>query len=300
MAEELAQTSWRGMRISHPAQWELAIASGADEPGRCVFVDRTDQRLDLRWRPIKYVPDLDKVLQKHRDKRNDKERFSEMTGAPANWRGLVRKAKRGTVVHAGTFFRNRRCLVEVTVFWPGRRNMDLEREILSSVHTEDPDAEARLWRAMGMSLRLDRRYDLKKSSASVGRIKWTFTTGRKRGPQLVIERIAMVDCWLKVPLRDWLEAELPQGRKVLRRDPMVYNTHRGEQLMTHSRISTLAGLRGLRNLHLDLAWTCPIEQRLYHVSFMEASRDEEVSLPKHLEIECCRPILAVRPDRART
>jgi len=290
MVEELAQTSWREMRISHPSEWELAVASGAEEPGRCTFVDRTDQRLDLRWRSVKYVPDLDKMLQKHRGRQGDKERISEMADVPVNWRGLVRRTEGGTIVHAGTFFRNRRWLVEMAVYWPSRRNTALEREILSSVHAEDADADPRLWRAMGMSLRLDRQYDLKKSSASVGRVKWTFETGRKRGPRLVIERIAMADYWLKAPLRDWLESELPARGKVLRRDPLVYNTHRGEQLMSQSRISTLSGLRGLRNLHLDLAWTCPIEQRVYRVSFTEASRDEEASLPKRLEIDCCRPV----------
>ena len=54
------------MEIGHPPDWELSFACEPDAPGRCSFSDRYYQRMDVRWRELKYVPDLDKMLDKYR------------------------------------------------------------------------------------------------------------------------------------------------------------------------------------------------------------------------------------------
>ena len=292
MTAELVETSWRRMRVSHPADWEMAVASGLEEPGRCAFADRHYQRLDVRWCPVTYVPNLDLILTKYRQRANEGLDLRELTGAPSQWRGLEHKTKAGWIAHAGRFFREVRWLTEVTIVWPGRRDRRLENQILESIHPESPQADPRLWQAMGLSVVLGRDFELHSSWAPIGRVRWVFRTADKHGPELAIERLAMPDAWLDVPLRDWLAAQVPLAAHTRRQEMTIYNSHRGERLITWSRAGRLASLRGRRKVRLDMAWLCPVENRLYRISLTEVTRDEEVSLPGHLAVRCCRPVPA--------
>lgn len=276
------------MRIGHPADWELAIACGLDEPGRCCFADRAHQRLDVRWRPLKYVPNMDLMLDKYRRKTSKKLDVSDLDTAPEPWCGVVRKTPDGSIVHAGRFFRATRWLVEASLVWPGERDADLEAQVLDTIAAQDPQEDLRAWCAMGFDLTVPRRFDVRSSAAEVGKIRWELAAPGKRGPKLAVERLAMPEYWLKTPLREWVEEQLPPKSRVLHRDTVNVKTHRGEQLISSSKIGTLSSLRGLRQLHLNLAWQCPAEGRVYHVSYAEVSRGEQVALPEHLEVRCCR------------
>ncbi len=279
------------MRIEHPRQWELAIASGVDEPGRLVFSDRTHQRISVCWHPLKYVPNMDLTLDKYRRRTSEDLELSDLQAAPADWQGVVRKTADTVAVHAGRFFRDIRWLVEVTIAWPGERDTDLESEILLSVTPQDPDEDVRVWRAMGIDLSAPHEFDVRSSVAKVGRIRWELATSRKAGPTVFVERMAMPEYWLKTPLRDWLVGELPADSKILRQDPIKINNHRGEQLISAAKVGILSRLQGLGQLQLDIAWQCPVEGRVYHAGVVETSRAgaEEISLPDALEIRCCRP-----------
>jgi hypothetical protein len=151
---------------------------------------------------------------------------------------------------------------------------------------EDADAKARHWRAMGIDLDLSRQFDLVRSSAMVGRVRWEFACP-KRGPALTVERIAMVDYWLKVPLRDWLAKELPPGGRTIRQEACRYNGHEGERLLTCSKGGIVASLRGRGSVRLDLAWRCPVEERLYHLICTELTSRDEAALPGSLVVRCC-------------
>lgn len=279
------------MRLEHPRQWELVIACGVDEPGRLVFADRTHQRMDVRWRPLKYVPNMDLMLEKHHRRTDDETEISDLDAAPAPWRGVVRRMGDAAIVHAGRFFRETRWMVEVTVVWPDGRDEQIENEILASVAPQDPREDIRTWRAMGIDLSAPREFDVRRSVAKVGKVRWELATSPKREAEIVVERLAMPEYWLKTPLRDWLAEGLAEDSKQLRQDPIEINGHRAEQLISVEKIGTLSSLRGLRRLRLDLAWQCPVEARVYHVSMVEVSRAgrEEIALPESLEIRCCRP-----------
>jgi len=288
MGSVLDRTCWRGMQIDHPQAWELSVAGGVDEPGRLRFVDRLHERLDVRWKPLKYVPDLAKALEKYRSNVDRKAKVSDLAGAPAPWQGVVRKLAKGTIVHAGRFFREVRWLVEVSLVWPGRRNSELERAVLASIQTPEADAPSLRWQASGLSLTLGRQFELQTNEARVGRVAWTFTTQAKRGPELVVERLALVDYWLKQAARDWLVEELPDGHEVVRQEARDFNGHRGEVLISRGRVNRVSSLRGLKEIRLDAAWQCPREARLYHVRLKQISRNSEISLPQDLTIHCCR------------
>jgi len=273
--------------VEHPREWELAIACGLNEPGRCTFVDRHFQRLDVRWKPVQHVPNLDLILDKHRERSEGKVALSELTGAPPEWRGIVRRTEAAQVVHAGRFYKGVRWIVEATVVWPDRRDAELERAILASVSPQDPAAPVREWEAMGIRMVVGSDFELIRSSAKVGRVRWDFRL-RKGGPHLSVERIAMVKHWLKTPLRDWLEQELPPQDRLLHQALHRYNGHEGQLLLSRSKAGIVPTLRGLRRVRLDLAWECPVEARVYHVSLAEVARQDELALPDALKVRCCR------------
>ena len=294
MAVELDRTCWRGMEIGHPVDWELSLASSLDSPGRCSFSDRYYQRLDVQWRPLTYVPQMDRMLDKYRARKEKKTTFHDAPHLPAEWHGLARKTAKAWILHAGRFFRERRLLVEVTILWPDKRDKAAERAILASIAAQDPDAPARTWRASGIEATISGDWELVSGSAQVGRVRWEFRPRKKRrGPRravLTVERIAAPRYWLDEPLRDWLTDQLPQYSRTIHRGGVQVNAHPGEQLTSRTRIATLPSLRGIRRLRLDVAWQCPIEDRVYHVSYSEPSRRDELVLPEHFQVRCCRPV----------
>ncbi|MCK4277087.1 MAG: hypothetical protein KAX78_11265, partial [Phycisphaerae bacterium] len=201
----MQRTVWRGMQIEHPDRWELMRASGVGEPGCCLFADPLYQRLEVCWRALKYVPDLEMMLQKYRQKTDQELELSDLATAPDPWRGVVRDTPDGTVVHAGRFFRQSRRLVEATIVWPQQRDLELEDAILSGIAVEKDDSERRLWQAGGMSLSIGGDFELLDSSAKVGQTRWQFGPAKSPKPTLAVERIAMSEYWLEGSLGDWLQ-----------------------------------------------------------------------------------------------
>jgi len=283
------------MQVDHPAEWELAFACGLNEPLRCTFADRYYHRLNISWRALKFEPNLELVLQKHRREleKRGKEGLRDLAGAPQGWRGILHQSNEGTLVHAVRFLGGAGWLVDATLVWPKSRNTALENAVLASITALDSDAGTKLWQAMGLSLSLSSEYDLVQSNSKVGRVAWDFATAKKRGPRLTVERLALPEYWLKVPLRDWLIQQMPVSHKLIRQDVTTMNGHRGESLLSRGRISPAASLIRLAQARLAVAWLCPIESRVYHVIASAVTRQPDISLPQDLTVRCCRPAPAV-------
>lgn len=279
--------------MDHPASWEVSIASGGDEPGRLTFVDRRYTRLDLRWRPLKHPPNLDLMLEKYRQKSSGRKgqdvQLGNLTGCPADWKGVVRQAPEGLFVHAGRFFKSQRLLVEAAIIWPERRDKSLERAVLASIAPQDLDAPQRHWRALGLDVTLDRDFELIQNDAKVGRVTWTFGKGKKHaGPRLLVERLAMVQYWLKQPLADWLTQQLPIRSRQIGGDETTFNGHPCARLLSHSKSSTVASLRGRRRVELDMSWHCPTDERVYRLAFSRVQKEKQLELPTDLAVGCCQ------------
>ncbi len=281
------------MQIHHPHQWEICAASGSDEPGRLAFADRYYHRLEVRWRPVKYVPNLDLILTRHRRKDKDAD-VEELSDIPDQWRGVARKTPEGTIVHAGRFFRKLRWLTEVTLVWYEQRDRELEKAILNSVEPQDPAAPVRLWEGMGLCVTTPRDFELSRNVSKVGYIQWDFTAKSKSAPELRVERIAFPDVWLTQPLRDWMLDQLVEDHRTIREGFRLYNTHRAEELISEGKVGRVAALRGIRKVRFDLSWICPVENRLYRISVSERTRDNEVLIPEGLAVTCCRPVPSPR------
>lgn len=300
MAWALERTSWRGVRVDHPRDWEIALAAGPHAPLRCAFADRHFHRLDIRWREVQRPPNLRLLLEKHRQ--NPKGELRDMapvSNLPTGWYGLLRKGEGGCVTYAAKVFRDRRMLAEATLFWPGQRDPRLEAAILESVATE-ASGPVRLWQAMGLSLDLGEEFKLRSSSSSVGRVRWEFATAGRETTTLTVERLAMPDCWLKVGLEDWLADQLPPRQIVVEQSPLSFNGHSARRLVSRGRPSVPQRIVRRRPRRLDVAWLCPTENRLYHLAVAQTSRREEVELPPSLVVRCCRPVPQATVEAGRT
>jgi hypothetical protein len=287
------------VRVDHPGDWEIALASGPGKPGRFTLTDRHFHRLDIRWRNVRHPPNLKLMLEKHRQNPRGKLReLVPLSGLPADWVGLLRKGDGGCATHAVKVFsinsnsRNHRLVVEATLVWPDRRDTALEGAILDSV-APDFSAPRRLWQAMGLSLEVGREFHLRRNDSKVGRVRWEFAAeAGKSVSRLIVERLALPEYWLKGSLADWLVEQLPPKHGRVREETSVFNGHRALRLVSRGQADLWAFLRGLRPIRLDLAWLCPLEGRVYHVSVGRMSKDPDLDLPEGLVIRCCRPGLA--------
>jgi hypothetical protein len=284
------------MIVGHPVDWEVSFASARDKPGRLAFSDRYYQRLDVRWRPVRYPPNLDKMVEVYQTHKHPGSTIHEVPHAPEPWRALARKTASAWVVHAGRFFRERRWLVEATVVWPNRRDKKLETAIWDAMDCEPPDAEIGRWRAMGLAVDAPADWDLVRYGSSVGRVQWEFEpVQRPRGRVLKIERLAMPETWLETHPRQWLADQLPANSRILRSSQDRWGDHVTEELITTSRITIAWSLVGRRRLRMDTMWQCPREGRLYHVMQSLPSRQDAIDLPTGFDVHCCRTVPTPSP-----
>lgn len=300
MPNDMTTTCWRGLSIEHPTEWEMSFASSFDAPKRCSFSDRRSERLDVRWRPLKAVPNLDHMIERYRDKapkNRDDVRLEVIEDLPAPWSGLLQKGPDGKVLYAGRFFAEQRILVEVTLAWPKRRHTSLEARCLGGIAPLPTDVDATRWRAMGMDVSVPAEFDLVEHSSKVGRQHWVFEDPARNGATLMFDRYAMVETWLKTPIQSWLETQLPHGR-VIRRTGQRIHGHMAERLLSRRRHGTLSSLRGVAILRVDLAWTCPMDTRLYHIIFERPARGEDLDLPACFDVKCCQLVPVPQGERS--
>jgi hypothetical protein len=291
MPQPLDLTCWRGLKITHPAQWELSLATGPDEPAQCVFSDRLHQRLDVRWRPVRQPFDLDPLLDKYRPPEGAQVRKLDL---PDPWRGLLRQTPEVAIVHAARFFKPVRLLAEASIVWPQKRDEATEARILADMSFVDPDLAVWPWRALGLRAQVPSEFALKSASSRVGRVTWQFSGPPRTRQTLTIERLAMPDYWLKGTLGDWLRGELPENSKFPAGarpggKPPLTCREPSEQLLSVSPAGTLAFLGGVRLVRIDAAWRCVAEDRVYHTALTQPSRKRQLDWPRELVVHCGCP-----------
>lgn len=293
--EDFDKTCWRGLEISHPPGWELAIASPAEQSGECVFTDRHYQRLAVKWKRVQYKPNIDLLVQKFRQKLDKVKDIDLVTlnDLPEPWQGVVQTTGDGQLTRVMRIFAESQMVVEATLVWPGRRKATRERDILSAITPVPRDQEVTHWRALGFDLLLASEFELVRSNPKVGRIHWEFESERKAYGPLIIERLSLAGGWLKTALRDWLIKSLPVGGKVLNQRQISVNGHPAQEIVSQINISKLGTWMGMWRMRVDVAWHCLKEDRLYRISYSKRSRTHDLELPESLEVRCCQERAAV-------
>lgn len=283
--KELPWTYWRGIGFQHPASWEEAAVSGPGEEGHCLLVDLHGQRLDVRWHFMDKDPQTEQLVERLRHDVGG--RIHEPEGLPAPWRGIARQTPQGLVTTAGRIFQERKCVVEADVIWPDERNVELEQQLLQSVHLSDPASPERVWGAMGLHVTTGTRFELREIEADVGRITWNFEADKNAGPWLTVQRIALPAAWLTEALRGWLESDQAKRSRLVSSRTTHYAGHEAEQVITVRKKGGLGGLFGQIRSRSDVAWQCESEGRVYRVAFESATKLERFGWPGDLAVVCC-------------
>jgi hypothetical protein len=285
LPQGFGRTCWRGMEMGHPTEWEPGFLSGLGRPGRCVFVDRRYQRLEVQWRRVARGPDLRQMYQ--RVAKSYGGRPSSLLVGAAGWEGMVRREENGSIVHAGKYFAPVRWLVQVVLVWPGKRQRPVELAVLRSIAPQGR-ADPLRWQALGLRADVPAAYELIDYRAEVGRVRWDFERSGRVRAGLMLERIAMGRYWLKRPLAEWLKTQLPGRVKALATTPAECGGHGGAAVHSRSRNLPRRAL-GLALRRVDVAWSCPNEDRVYRVGVWQRTR-RALDWPATLTVHCCQPV----------
>lgn len=287
MAEQMtfAHTSWAGIELDHPAEWEMFRLMRKGDKWQWGFVDRSHQRIGLLCRKLGYVPNLGKMLETHQEKEK-KERTVPLTGQPTGWLGTVRQSEGGWVVNAGRFIEDSMMLVEMIVVWPQRRDQELENVILGSVRSVPVENEMRLWQAMGLKARMHQEYHIVEFKAEVGKVEWVFGKGAKPRQTVAIERISMPKYWLKGTLAGWLRSREEKWTSMKEWTQNV-NGHEAACWKATAKGLMVDSLLLKKKVKVEMAWLCEKEQRVYRVSCMATQRGSELAMPEDSEVVCC-------------
>jgi hypothetical protein len=286
MAQQMlfSHTSWAGIQLDHPADWELFRLVRKADRWRFGLTDRHHQRVDMRWRKLGYKPNLDKMLERHQEKEK-KAKTTPATGLAEGWRGTVRQVEGGCVVNAGKFIEQGGILVEMIIVWPGKRDQNLENTILRSVRHVDVENGRKLWQAMGLKAHVGQEYDIIEYKAEVGRVELVFGKSKK-GPRVAIERIAMPKYWLKGSLTGWLKAR-EEKWTVLETGKQNVRGHDAAILKAAAKGLMVDSILLKKKVKAEIAWLCDKEQRVYRVSCLATQRGKDISVPDDVEVVCC-------------
>jgi hypothetical protein len=281
-----AHISWRDVQLDLPSDWELFRAVRKNDQWRCSFADRYHQRVDIRWRKLGYVPDLERMLERHQEK-EQKERTVTLTGQPEEWKGTLRQTQGGWVVNAGRFLEQTGILVEMILVWPERRDAELESRILASVRPIEEENGMKLWEAMGMKARVGAKYDILEYKAEAGKVEWTFGQQKTKGPKVMLQRMAMPKYWLRGTVAEWLLTEAA-GRSIQEEWTANVNGHVAAGMRSSARVLLVDSVLLKRQIRAEVAWLCQKELRVYRMACTAAQRSKELGIPTDVKIECCQ------------
>jgi len=264
---------WQDIEVSVPSSWELVRYGLHYERGVCTFSDELEERLQLSWQRDIGQPDFERLLsdlksKEHVEDSDDAEQhrvpeFSPLPG-PEAWHGVVITRQDGIVTRAARHFGPHKTLVEATVLWQTGRDAETETGVLSSIRVAGK-TEWSKWQAFGIWAEVPRAMRLVSCQCLPGKTQWSFQ-GKKTFPTVAISRVGFASVWLKEPLRDWLQKQVPERSRVLRRVTKQTGAgHSMEQITSTRSRGHLGFLVGAKITRNDYACLCPGEERVYHV-----------------------------------
>ena len=263
---------WRQIGIELPADWECLQFARDPVMGRCAFADRHRYRCELSWRKFKAEPDFERMI---KDYANSLEsqwqdiKTIRCRGMP----GLIGRRGDEFVSRFGTYLPGAGILIELVFIHPDERDDKLEARILPTLREVLPDADGlQQWRAFGMDMRVPATFTLGECKVEPTRVGLKFE-GDTAADRWIFRRYALVDEWLKQPLRDWLAGQHDE----FVRDPRPETITRGNEHM--ERVSGRWKPKGLllRGGHYAAAaWRNQVDRRLYHVICITSRKNQNL------------------------
>ncbi|MBU1693544.1 MAG: hypothetical protein KJ726_08410 [Verrucomicrobia bacterium] len=287
-AKQMESWIWRNFRLELPTDWEMLQFARDPEKGRCAFADRYRYRLEFNWRQVPGAPDFERMMGDYRARLESSGDSAKVTDLSAGaWRGLCVIQEKGSTARFGRYFVESGCLVELVFLWPEAPEEQLERAILKSFGPEpETRTGARRWRTFGLDLCVPATFSFSQCIVQPALAHLEFA-GPRRPVRWSFRRLGLVPRWLKNPVGDWLAAQTSKSIRQPRRSALDVAGHRMERIegafIPH-------GLLKARGLYDAAAWTCPKDQRLYHLERIRARSDSAPPPPPHQVLSCCEEL----------
>lgn len=286
-------TIWQDIELTLPAAWEMTQYGSRYQGGAATFTDEFENRFHLAWQRQQDRPDLRRIfsdmqaaetLKNVTEEDPAKHIQAQPMPEPAGWAGLVLKQDGRTTLRAARYFNNEETLLELTLFWTGKRRKTHEQQILQSVHVHKPDTWRR-WHAFGICAEVPVETELNECRCLPGDTQWHFAHP-KGLPGVRIRRMAFPDIWLRTSLARWLRTQIPDRSHIENHATLATPARHPLEFLHSSRPDGRLGrLTGKRLHQYDFACLCNREQRVYHVR-IEATTPPHPSQLIRLRCEC--------------
>ncbi len=293
---------WNHIHINTPPDWEMLLFARQASRGRCTFADRDGYRMQVIWRPMDGEPDISRMISDYQGEMEGDATVRQITplrhGA---WRGLAYRKDNSPFSRHVRYFPKSSGLLEV-VFPPGDSTIPAPVEsVLQNMDWIPVDAAAEplaRWKAFGMDWLAPSAMELESCEVHPGAVRVRFTPpgAGEDGPRESFRRLGMVRHWLAGTVAAWLRGQTHPDWKMERDGSTDHAGHRIEWL--EGRVPPKKRLRLLRSRALrfrSAAWTCPVDERVYHhESVFEDGREPgapvaDGSRPGH-RLRCCHAL----------
>ncbi len=255
---------WRHFRLQVPDDWEMLFYAKPLQAGRCAFADRYQHRLEFSWSIVPSKPDFDRMISDYLAEVRRDERASEAAETEvAGWRGFSAQLGDVRTTRFGAYMPEERVLLECVFLWPKRREKDVERRVLGSIAYEPAHEGLRRWRAFGMDCDVTEGLALHTAKIAPGSALLSFRPEKDDGREENFERLALVEHWLRRPLREWLAMRRPSRVRVLAQETLTDGPRELEHLSGDRPAAGIARAWAGRTRFDSRAWRDPQDDRLY-------------------------------------
>jgi hypothetical protein len=291
------RTIWRGIDVTVPGDWEVLQYSRRGEEGNLAWADRHAYRLQMLWREVPGPPDMKRMLSDCRAQLEENGAHSIRDASVSSWQGLA-DAGVGGSSRLCRYFADTQLLIEVVFLWPKRRKPQIERSVLSSIQVTEPaEGEAQRWLAFGLDAQFPTNLSMTACDVLPANAKWTFSDGERAHQSWHVERLGMLDHWLKEPVPGWLQGKEPLD--LVDREASAFSHAEHEISWVQGSVAALRfpKLGKRANRYEAAAWLCPQDGRLYHASRIvpAAAAASLPSLVGHT-LRCCKACTSTVPE----
>lgn len=297
---------WNQVRFEIPASWEMLRFAKSATEGQCVFADRYAFRLEWTWKSVLHEPDFERVLTAYRTSLEKNGRLMEPElDRVGKWHGLVGRErllekvwtvengalqpqlveKERVVSRWGGYLPEPGRLMEFVFLSDAARDRTFELDLLKSVRVEPAyPGNMQRWRAFGVDVLAPAAFHLTACEVEPARCRLHFISEDER-ESWSVQRLGMVDEWLKVSTPEWFQRQHPPGVQ----DVQTRDTRRaGHDLVTASGVVPAVGLRHPMRHYDAAAWRCPGDGRLYTVRrILSEPHGIAIHQVPGMELACC-------------
>jgi hypothetical protein len=297
---ELKEWLWQGIRLRVPATWELLLFSKNPRKGSITFADRYQYRLQLAWQKMEGEPDIKRMIRDYTSRLQLENSVPAVRRCDAKgWRGLRHDPVNGHVLRMTRFFRSESLLLEIIEPVADRPCDDFSAEKGAAEIEMVSAADAGLWKAFGITCRVEDGFKLARCEVQPGLAALHFEkpAEKKSGPvRESFYRRGMVRRWLKTGVDEWLAVQPPAQLKTPETTRDTVHGHEVHRLTGTFSEKPSGEWRSRTKRYRATAWVCPADNRLYCRERVSEAKSDTVPEPDASGLQCC-PVFKMEDSR---